>query len=90
MLPGLTLSAAACDDTTGTLAGVARRVHRIREIALRSMVEGAARDRIERALRARTQSPGEAMELSVGDLVGHYRPSTSKAVPGCRGPAAPR
>ena len=47
------------------------------------MVEGAARDRIKRALHTRAQVPGEAMELCAGDLVGwFYRPLASQGVPG--------
>eukprot|EP00974_Lingulodinium_polyedra_P125372 11194255-Lingulodinium_polyedra.AAC.1 len=34
MLPSLSLSAAAADDSTGTLVGLARHVHRVRELAL--------------------------------------------------------
>eukprot|EP00974_Lingulodinium_polyedra_P086901 8423642-Lingulodinium_polyedra.AAC.1 len=52
------------------------------------MIEGTARSRIKRALDARTQAPGEALELSVGDLIDFYRPPASKYVPGWRGPAA--
>eukprot|EP00974_Lingulodinium_polyedra_P044614 4279461-Lingulodinium_polyedra.AAC.1 len=51
------------------------------------MIEGVARSRIKRALDARTQAPGGALELSVGDLVDVYRPPASKDVPGWRGPA---
>eukprot|EP00974_Lingulodinium_polyedra_P100651 9749720-Lingulodinium_polyedra.AAC.1 len=51
------------------------------------MVEGTARDRIKRALHTRTQAHGEAMELSVCDLVDFYRPPASKDVPGWKGPA---
>eukprot|EP00974_Lingulodinium_polyedra_P130788 11215209-Lingulodinium_polyedra.AAC.1 len=64
MLPSLSLSDAAADDTTGTLVGLARHVHRVRELGLQSMIEGAARERINRALNTRTQAPGEALELS--------------------------
>eukprot|EP00974_Lingulodinium_polyedra_P063342 6114808-Lingulodinium_polyedra.AAC.1 len=51
------------------------------------MVEGTARGRIKRALHTRTQALGEAMELSVGDLVDFYIPPASKGVPGWKGPS---
>eukprot|EP00974_Lingulodinium_polyedra_P118282 11166524-Lingulodinium_polyedra.AAC.1 len=51
------------------------------------MIEGVARARIKRALDARTQTPGEVLEFSVGDLVDFYRPLASKDVLGWRGPA---
>eukprot|EP00974_Lingulodinium_polyedra_P098468 9542530-Lingulodinium_polyedra.AAC.1 len=50
------------------------------------MTEGVARSRVKRALDTRTQAPGEALGLSVGDLVDFYRPPASKGVPGWRGP----
>eukprot|EP00974_Lingulodinium_polyedra_P104944 10159840-Lingulodinium_polyedra.AAC.1 len=59
MLPSLSLSAAAVDDSTGTLVGPTRHVHRVRELALQSMIEGVARSRIKRALDTRRQAPGE-------------------------------
>eukprot|EP00974_Lingulodinium_polyedra_P012837 1244303-Lingulodinium_polyedra.AAC.1 len=86
-LPSLPLSAVAADDSTGTRVGPTRHVHRVRELALQSMIEGIARSRIKRALDARTPAPGEASELSVGDLVDFYRPPASKDAPGWRGPA---
>eukprot|EP00974_Lingulodinium_polyedra_P035860 3441080-Lingulodinium_polyedra.AAC.1 len=59
MLPSLSLSEAAADDSTGTLVGLARHVHRDRELPLQSMIEGFARARIKRAFDTRTQAPGE-------------------------------
>eukprot|EP00974_Lingulodinium_polyedra_P111596 10793169-Lingulodinium_polyedra.AAC.1 len=51
------------------------------------MIEGIARAHIKRALDTRAQPPGEALELSVGDLVAFYRPPASKYAPGWKGPA---
>eukprot|EP00974_Lingulodinium_polyedra_P092679 8978254-Lingulodinium_polyedra.AAC.1 len=87
MLSPLTLSAAAANDTTGTPAGTARHLPRARGIALQSIVEGTALDCIRRAPHTRTQAPGEAMELLIGDLVDYYRPSAFNDVPGWKGPA---
>eukprot|EP00974_Lingulodinium_polyedra_P088937 8621249-Lingulodinium_polyedra.AAC.1 len=64
MLPSLSLSEAAADNSTGTFVGLTRHVHRVRELALQSMIEGAARARIKRAFDTRTQAFGEALELS--------------------------
>eukprot|EP00974_Lingulodinium_polyedra_P069348 6714581-Lingulodinium_polyedra.AAC.1 len=64
MLPSLSLSGAAADDSTGILVGLARHVHRVRELALQFMIEGVARARVKRAFDTRTQAPGEALELS--------------------------
>eukprot|EP00974_Lingulodinium_polyedra_P030331 2919219-Lingulodinium_polyedra.AAC.1 len=61
MLLALSLSAAAAGDSTGTLVGLARHAHRLRELALQSMIEGVARSRIQRALDTRTQAPGDAL-----------------------------
>eukprot|EP00974_Lingulodinium_polyedra_P015659 1517816-Lingulodinium_polyedra.AAC.1 len=64
VLPSLTLSHAAAGDTTGAFAGLTRFVHRVRELALQSMVEGVARARVKRVLDTRAQAPGEAVDLS--------------------------
>eukprot|EP00974_Lingulodinium_polyedra_P095659 9272867-Lingulodinium_polyedra.AAC.1 len=64
VLPSLTPSQAAAGDATGAFAGLTKRVHRVRELAFQSMVEGAARARVKRTLDTRTQAPGEALELS--------------------------
>eukprot|EP00974_Lingulodinium_polyedra_P128072 11204592-Lingulodinium_polyedra.AAC.1 len=69
MLPSLSLSEVAADDSTGTFVGLTRHDHRVRELALQSMIEGNARARVKRALDIRTQALGEVLELSVGDLV---------------------
>eukprot|EP00974_Lingulodinium_polyedra_P046247 4431819-Lingulodinium_polyedra.AAC.1 len=49
MLPSSSLSAVGADDSTGAFVGLTRRVQRVRELALQSMVEGIARSRINRA-----------------------------------------
>eukprot|EP00974_Lingulodinium_polyedra_P055126 5301518-Lingulodinium_polyedra.AAC.1 len=51
------------------------------------MIEGIARSRIKRAFGTLARTPGEALELSLGDLIGFYRPPASKDVPGWRRPA---
>eukprot|EP00974_Lingulodinium_polyedra_P078207 7572974-Lingulodinium_polyedra.AAC.1 len=55
MLPSLSLSEAAADDSTGTFVGPTRHVHRVREFDLQSMIEGIARARAlsERSTLAR-------------------------------------
>eukprot|EP00974_Lingulodinium_polyedra_P026431 2550711-Lingulodinium_polyedra.AAC.1 len=64
VLPSLSWSEVAADDNTGTLVGLTRCAHRVRELSLQSMIESIARARVKRALDARTQAPGEALELS--------------------------
>ena len=59
----------------------------MRAIALRSMVQASAEDKIKRAERSRTRPAGELAELQVGDLVDIYRPTLSKDTPRWNGPA---
>eukprot|EP00969_Alexandrium_andersonii_P156380 6913819-Alexandrium_andersonii.AAC.1 len=51
------------------------------------MVDGAARARIKRAVRAKTQVPGQAHVYKVGELVDFRRSGGSKDASGWRGPA---
>ena len=59
----------------------------MRAIALRSMVQASAEDKIKRADKSRTRPAGELAELQVGDLVDIYGPTLSKDVPRWNGPA---
>jgi hypothetical protein len=73
------------EDASGTLPGVIRHSHRLREIAVQQMVEGTARERINRAMRTRTKDPAQA-EFSTGQPVDIYRPPNQKDLPGWFGP----
>jgi hypothetical protein len=59
---------------------------RAREIALQAMVESTSQARINRALKTKTQLPGD-VQYQVGDQVEYYRPSKTKDVSGWLGPA---
>ena len=73
------------DDTEG--APSSAHTHRLREIALQSIIEGTAQDRIKRALKTPTRMAGEELALDVGDPVEYYRPPEHKDASGWRGPA---
>ena len=75
----------ALDDETGGAAS--RHVHRLREIALSTILTGLAQDRLNRALSTRTRPAGELTGLRAGDLVEFYRAPPNKDVTGWRGPA---
>ena len=75
------------DDMSAGVPGVSRHHHRLREIAVQSMVDLTAKQRIERAMRARTRRTTESLMLEPGDLVDFHRPPTSKDDSGWRGPA---
>eukprot|EP00972_Heterocapsa_arctica_P065351 9647408-Heterocapsa_arctica.AAC.1 len=51
------------------------------------MVDLTAKQRVERAMRARTHKVSEAMMFETGDLVEFHRPPMSKDDSGWRGPA---
>ena len=72
---------AAALDGTGSLPGTIRHSHRLREIAVQSIVEGTSRARIQRALRTPTL-PAAQLTLHPGDTVDFYREPTQKDLPG--------
>eukprot|EP00974_Lingulodinium_polyedra_P000275 25781-Lingulodinium_polyedra.AAC.1 len=76
------------DDSGSGIAGVSRHHHRLREIAVQSMVDLTARQRIERAARAKTRRATESLELMPGGQVEFHRPPVSKDDSGWRGPAS--
>ena len=77
---------AAALDGTGSLPGTIHHSHRLREIAVQSIVEGTSRARIQRALRTPTL-PAAQLTLHPGDTVDFYREPTQKDLPGWSGPA---
>ena len=75
------------DDQSAGIPGISRHHHRLREVAMQSMVEMTAKDRLRRALRSKTRAPHEALQLTVGDQVDFHRPPSTKEESGWRGPA---
>jgi len=75
------------DDTSGGAAGVSRHVHRLREIAVQSMVEHTAMQRMRRAEQSKSRKSIQSLELEIGDEVDIYRPPTTKDDGGWAGPA---
>ena len=71
------------DDTDG--GATARHIVRLREIAVQTMVEQTALQRIQRAANSKTLRAGEQLNLKVGDLVDVFRPAKQKDAPGWRG-----
>ena len=67
--------------------GSGHSVARLREIAVATMMEGTAADRLSRALRSRTRIAGESLNLKPGDLVDFYRAPFTKDISGWLGPA---
>ena len=59
---------------------------RLREIAVASMVENSAKERIKRAEAAQTRIASEQLELKPNDLVDIYRTPRTKDNTGWRGP----
>ena len=55
------------DDMLGGAAS--RHIHRLREISIRKMAEGAAQDRLTRAESSQTRPAGEFEGLKIGDMV---------------------
>ena len=81
------LSDTQLDDVSAGIPGVSRHHHRLREITVQSMVDLTAKQRIERAMRAKTRGTVESEMFENGDLVEFHRPPMSKDDSGWRGPA---
>ncbi len=81
------LSETMLDDESAGIPGISRHSQRLREVAVQSMVDLTAKQRIERAAKSKTRKPAEAMKLEQGDLVDFHRPPISKDDSGWRGPA---
>ena len=75
------------DDSGPGVPGVSRGHHRLRELAVQTIVELTAKQRLDRALKSKTRRPAEQLELQAGDLVDFYRQPTTKDDSGWRGPA---
>ena len=75
------------DDQSAGIPGISRHHHRLRELAMQAMVEMTAKDRLRRALRSKTRTAQESLQLSVGDQVDFHRPPSTKEESGWRGPA---
>ena len=62
-----------CSEAAPGRPGDMSRPNRLREIAIQSILEGTSKDRLERALKSKARTAGEALELKPGDLVDFYR-----------------
>eukprot|EP00975_Prorocentrum_lima_P018535 3901940-Prorocentrum_lima.AAC.1 len=67
--------------------GVSRYGHRLREIAVQSMVASTAAERAQRALQSKTRPSIQAVNYQIGDQVEFWRDPANKDLPGWRGPA---
>ena len=67
--------------------GLLRNSHRLREIAIQSMVEGSARARLGRAANTKSLPSAQAANYQLNELVDFYRPPGSKDISGWAGPA---
>jgi hypothetical protein len=82
------LSETQLDDMGAGIPGVSKGHHRLRELAVAAMVDATARQRIERAMKARTRRTTDSLQLKKDDLVEFHRPPLSKDDSGWRGPAS--
>ena len=65
----------------------ARSSQRIREVALQKIIEATAIERVKRAEKTITTTPGEVLDFKPGDAVEFYRATGSKDKSGWSGPA---
>ena len=77
-------TSAQTHDGVGEIGGVTRHVTRLRELALSSIVEAVARQRMLLAERTKTRVPVESLSLQPGQLVEIWRAPSSKDVTGWR------
>ena len=82
LLPSL--NSPSMDD--GSMPGLTRNSHHLRDAAVSSMIEATARARIDRALSTKTISPAQ-VDYELGSEVDFFRPPSQKDLPGWSGPA---
>ena len=75
------------DDSGAGLPGISRHHHRLRELAVESMIELTARKRLRRAAKSKIRVVAEQLELASGDLVDFSRAPATKDESGWHGPA---
>ena len=85
LMPELGPRATANDDRDQAcpIVGAAR----VRELAVQTITEETARQRLRTALKTPTRPSGEEMEFKVGDSVEYFREPSNKDISGWRGPA---
>ena len=64
-----------------------RDCDRLRQLAIDSMVQATAENKMRRADRGKTRMPGELLDLKVGDAVEFYRKASTKDAHSWFGPA---
>ena len=72
----------AITDDKGGVVGASRHSVRLREIAMEAIMQTTAQQRMVRAEGSRTRITGQALQLSVGDLVEIYRQLNQKDLTG--------
>ncbi len=60
------MSETQLDDVSGSVVGLSRHHHRVREIAVAAIVQESARLRLGRALNSKLRVAGEELELHPG------------------------
>ena len=85
LMPELGPRATANDDRDQScpIVGAAR----VRELAIQTITEETARQRLRTAIKTPTRPSGEEMEFKVGDSVEYFREPSNKDTSGWRGPA---
>ena len=77
-------AATALDDISG--GATSRHIHSLRELSLKTIVQGHANERLRIAANTKTRPAVQTLNLKPGDLVEFYRDPQSKDVTGWRGP----
>ena len=80
------LPADDCMMSDGIPDVCSRHSYRLREIAVQSIAEGTAQERVKRAMNSQTRPSGEELEYKVGQQVDWCRAPVSRDVSGWRGP----
>ena len=75
------------DDLSGGVPGHSRHHMRVRDIALKTMVQQTAQSRLQRAMSSKTWLAVQQLDLKQGDLVDFWRKPSTKDDSGWRGPA---
>ena len=86
LLPPLETTEAMADDAMGSIPGITRNGHRVRELSIGAIIQSTAQMRAEQADRSKTRRSIQGEQYEQGEEVEFFRAPSGKEVSGWHGP----